>query len=698
MRLLTERVPRLAAQVSAATVLILALVTTAAVHAEDKAKPPQAKAKPPEQPKVKLGLNLNDAGAFQGYTLLFPMAKTTYLMDMQGRVVKKWDCDSNPGVVYLLPNGHLLRTGSVPNAMAGWGGGAGGITQEFTWDGKLLWDYKRATDKLMLHHDVCRLPNGNTLMLVWEKKPAKDAVAAGRSPELVKDGRPMLIDSVIEVKPTGKKTGEVVWEWRVWDHLIQDLDKSKPNYGDVAAHPELIDVNAGEGIMAAVLKSKGGLDKLKSIGYVGGGGRGPVRVSPDWTHINAVDYNADLDQIMLSVHEFSEVWIIDHSTTKAQAAGHTGGHSGKGGDLLYRWGNPVMYRAGTEKDRQLYAQHNAHWIPKRLPGEGHVLLFNNGMRRPGGEYSSVDEFVLPVDSQGHYTGEPGKPFAPAQLVWSYSAPSKKDFLSSFISGAQRLPNGNTLACSGANGTLIEVTPEKQIVWKYINPVMGFPGGPGGRGGPFGGPPRPGEVLPRFLQDMLQLKADQKKQVEAFQKEAVAKMDKLLTDEQKKQLKDLPGFGRGGPGGPPPMAGQILSLFAQARLKLTPEQKKEVAALQKAADEKLAKVFTDDQKKQFKQMQSFGRGGPGGPGRGGPPGPGAPGRGGPPGRGGRGGPGGPPGFFGGPPGGGSLFRAYRYAPDFPGLAGKDLTPGKTVEELQPKDKPEKKPKDQQAKKK
>jgi hypothetical protein len=389
-------------------------------------------------------------------------------------------------------------------------------------------------------------------------------------------------------------------------------------------------------------------------------------VEPDWTHINAEDYNAELDQIMLSVHEFSEVWIIDHSTTKAQAAGHTGGRSGKGGDLLYRWGNPQMYRAGTPKDRQLYAQHNAHWIPNGLPGEGHVLVFNNGTRRPGGGYSSVDEFELPVDLQGRYAREPGKPFDPPKLVWSYSAPNMKDFFSPSISGAQRLPNGDTLMCSGENGTLVEVTPGKEVVWKYINPV-------GDEGGP-GGPPRPGQVLPDFLQDMLQLTADQSEQIEAFQEEAVAKMDRLLTGEQKKQLGDLPGFG----GGPPPMPGQILSRFMQARLKLTPEQKKEVAALQEAADERLAKVLTDDQKKQLKRMQGFGRGGPGGPGRGGP--------GGPPGA-----PGSFPGF-GGPPGGGSLFRAYRYGRDFSGLAGKELTPGRTIEQLQPKDKGDKKPKD------
>ena len=139
-------------------------------------------------------------------------------------------------------------------------------------------------------------------------------------------------------------------------------------------------------------------------------------------------YNAELDQIMLTVRAFSEFWIIDHSTTSAEAAGHTGGRSGKGGDLLYRWGNPQAYRAGTKADQQLFAQHDAHWIPRGRPGAGHVLVFNNGLGRPGGDYSSVDEIVLAgrrprVDT----VREPGAAYGPKGPVWSFTAPTKTEF-------------------------------------------------------------------------------------------------------------------------------------------------------------------------------------------------------------------------------------------------------------------------------
>ena len=178
---------------------------------------------------------------------------------------------------------------------------------------------------------------------------------------------------------------------------------------------------------------------------------------------------------------FNELWIIDHSTTVAEAAGHAEGRSGKGGDLLYRWGNPQAYRAGTATDQRLFAQHDVHWIASGLPGAGHLLLFNNGRHRPDGDYSSVEEIIPPADEDGRYLCQPGAAFGLDRTVWSYTAPEKSRFYSLHISGAQRLPNGNTLICSGASGTLFEVTPKGNVVWKYINPVSRqHPGTPDSR--------------------------------------------------------------------------------------------------------------------------------------------------------------------------------------------------------------------------
>lgn len=650
-----------------------------------KAKP-DGKSSPAAKPKdVKLGLLLNDPKAFRGYTLLNAMnSKTAYLIGMDGRVVKRWESKYNSmHAARLMENGHLFRVAAlgIGERAFGAGPGAAGRVQEFAWDGELVWDFAFHNDKQYAHHDATKLPNGNVLMVVWDKKTRDEAIAAGRKKDLVSDY--LEPDSVIEVKPTGKTTGQIVWEWHLWDHLVQDHDSSKANFGDVSAHPELVDINFVEQPMgfgpqpappAANAKTaapprdpakdavkKAEAEKLKTLGYVGTPQQRSQRINPDWTHVNSVDYNPALDQIVISVHELSEIWIIDHSTTTAQAAGHTGGRSGKGGDLLYRWGNPRAYRAGTNTDQTLFAQHNAHWIPPGLPGEGHMLVFNNGGHRPDGNYSSVDELVLPVDGQGRYPLETGSSYGPKKPIWSYSAPKKSDFYAFFISGAQRLANGNTLICSGPNGTLFEVTPAQEVVWKYVNPVKGDFGP--------GGPPRPNQVLPEFLRDDLGLSAEQKKDIEALQQTVDQTLVKVLTEAQQKTLRERIGPGPGGFAAMP-APGQIMSVATQVALKPTPEQKPKLADLQKDVDARLDKVLTAEQKKDLKQIRAdFTRGGQQF-GFGGRP------------------PGGPPGRFpGGPPGGTPVFRAYRYGTEYPGVAGKDLKPGKTVEELQPKE-PEK----------
>jgi hypothetical protein len=631
----------LAGRVWAMAALVLGIGAFSLTGPQSHAQAPKDESKDKgKPPAVKLGLHLNDAEkACKGYTLLAPAnSTTTYLLDMEGRVVQTWQSDCKPGhSAYLLENGNLLRAGALVNPPFRVFGGAGGRVQEFSWDGKLLWDFTYADDSHLGHHDICRLPNGNVLLLVWEQKSREEAVAAGRRPETVnKTG--LVADSVVEIKPTGKTTGQVVWEWHAWDHLVQDHDESKKNFGEVGKRPGRIDVNFGEGTVAAMVAKPEELDKLRAIGYVGGAGQKPGRVQPDWLHINAVAYNAEFDQVLLSVHEFSEIWVIDHSTTTAEAVSSKGGKSGQGGELLYRWGNPRAYRAGKVKDQKLFGQHNAQWIPKGLPGAGNILVFNNGIRRTGGAYSSVDEFVPPVDGKGQYRYTVGEPYGPDAPAWTYSATKRTDFYSSFISGVHRLPNGNTFICSGANGTLFEVTAEKEMVWKYLNPVLGIPA-PGSSLAP-----KLGQLVPPRLHDALELTPEQRKELNALDKDVAGQLDKVLTDDQKKQ-----------PVGDE--AGQILPASMRARLKLTDAQQELVAALQKEAEGKLDKVLDEEQRKLFKGMRDKGDD----PAK--PPGP----------------PGPPGGGF-GPPGGGGIFRATRYPADYVGLKGRELKGGQTIEEM------------------
>jgi len=196
----------------------------------------------------------------------------------------------------------------------------------------------------------------------------------------------------------------------------------------VADHPERIDINGDSSFQSLSDRER---KRLKALGYIT---ESPLRrkskARRDWTHINSVTYNQELDQILMSVHTFNEIWIIDHSTTREEAKGRTGGRHGRGGDLLYRWGNPLSYKRGTREDQKFFAQHDAQWIPKGCPGEGNILVFNNGLNREGSgnrpeqSYSSVDEIVPPIDEKGGYGCEAGSAFGPACPVWTYCAPEK----------------------------------------------------------------------------------------------------------------------------------------------------------------------------------------------------------------------------------------------------------------------------------
>jgi hypothetical protein len=369
-----------------------------------------------------------------GQILFAPMwSTTTYLIDSTGTVKHTWPSGYVPGVaVWWLSDGTILRTirtGILPIA-----GGAGGGVQKVEWDGTIVWDFRYDTNGTLSHHDVYILPNGNVLLIAWETKTRDQAIAAGRNPSYISSSG-LLPDHVIEVQPTGPTSGTIVWEWHAWDHLIQDYDSSKANYGSVGDNPELIDLN-----------------------YL-------TSTEKDWMHTDSIDYNEEFDQILLSVHNFNEIWVIDHSTTTQEAAGHTGGNSGKGGDLLYRWGNPVAYRRGTINDQKLFSPHDASWIKPGNPGEGDILFFNNGVNRPGGEYSSVDEITPPVDVIGNYFLAPSSAFGPIAQTWIYTANPPTSFFVSHLSSAQRLLNGNTLICDGESGNTFEVTSEGLTVWQ-----------------------------------------------------------------------------------------------------------------------------------------------------------------------------------------------------------------------------------------
>lgn len=380
-----------------------------------------------------------------GYTLYTPeWSKRTFLINNTGKIVKMWNSTYRQGLaVYLLENGNVIRS-DTPDAVAlsAFGGGFTGRVEMFNWDGDLIWEFEYYDlKKYGLHNDIEPLPNGNILMIVWEKKTSDDAIKAGMNPDLIDEE--VWMDYILEVQPIGKSDYRIVWEWHVWDHLVQEHDSTKDNYGKVSDHPELIDINLG-------ISDRG--------------------KKPDYTHMNSLDYNEEFDQILVGLRNLNEIVVVDHSTTTEQAAGHTGGNYGKGGDLLYRWGNPKNYQRGTKDDQKLFAQHDARWIEEGCPGEGGITYFNNGWGHSGDVYSSVEEIVVPIDENGNYELLPDSSYGPNDIKWKYEHPNPNEFYSEYMCGAQRLPSGNTFICSGWwKGLFLEVTSENKIVWEYNNP-------------------------------------------------------------------------------------------------------------------------------------------------------------------------------------------------------------------------------------
>ncbi|MFM7138573.1 MAG: hypothetical protein ACKO1M_16140, partial [Planctomycetota bacterium] len=195
----------------------------------------------------------NVAEAFGGYTLFAPSSSTTtYLIDQEGHEVNRWTSGFTPMTAELLPDGSMIRAARVPTQGAPnkqWAPGTSGRIEKFNWDGDLVWSYTLATPDAHLHHDFEVMPNGNVLMIAWERKTYAEAVAAGRRPDDVPIApgtggvRELWPDMLIEVRPnqpaqgqTFAEGGEIVWQWHLWDHLVQDIDPTKANYGNVAAN------------------------------------------------------------------------------------------------------------------------------------------------------------------------------------------------------------------------------------------------------------------------------------------------------------------------------------------------------------------------------------------------------------------------------------------------------------------------------
>lgn len=361
------------------------------------------------------------------YTLYAPKNQSVaYLIDTNNGVYHTWNFNSTQKSVYsayLTPGDTIVRT-YKPSSNTTWNTGPchGGI-QKVLWNGTIVWDWNYfLAGSYCPHHDICPMPNGNVLIICYEVKSSSLATQAGSS-----SASQFYSEKIIEVKQTGYSTGTIVWEWHLWDHLCQNYNSTKDNYvTSIVNNPQLMNINyAGTGML------------------------------PDRYHMNGIDYNADLDQIVVSMHFMNSAFVIDHSTTTAQAAGHTGGNSGKGGDFLYRWGNPASY--GATGSTKFNVIHDAHWVSSNNPNFPDYLCGYNNNGGTGG----VTAITIwnPPDSGYIYSLSLGQAYGPTNYAYQFNAA----FTANNEGNSQQLPNGNMLV-NNSFGSIYEVNSTGTNLW------------------------------------------------------------------------------------------------------------------------------------------------------------------------------------------------------------------------------------------
>lgn len=371
-----------------------------------------------------VGLLFFETETFDGYTLFTPEEnQSVYLINNCGEKINEWTFSEEPGATcYLLDNGTLLRAGKDSIEI-----------RDF--DNTLLWSYATMANGIRQHHDIHPLPNGNIICVVRDLYTPAEIISQGRDPAFIVGD--FALEKLVELSPIGAHDASIVWEWKFIDHLIQDFDSTKLNFGNVKDHPELLDINFESGH------------------------------NFDYIHINAVAFNPALDQIIITSRNLSELFIIDHSTTTLEAAGHSGGNSGIGGDFLWRWGNSQVYREGGAQDQKLFVPHDAKWVEPGYLDEGKISVFNNGGDGTG--TSSSVHLITPLFENWTYLKENNQ-FIPLDFEWTWSG----SILGKVVdernkSGTHSLPNGNVIICQTSLGQVSEIMKNGTLLWTYKNP-------------------------------------------------------------------------------------------------------------------------------------------------------------------------------------------------------------------------------------
>ena len=379
------------------------------------------------------------ARAYGGYTVLSPLGvQAAIVIDMNGRVVKRWEGfnSSAGGPARVLPGGVVVGTVGANSPRQ-----ESLALEQRDFDGNVVWRFERNEQietadggriwSARQHHDWQRvdLPAGyyapgsapagapSSVLLLTHTNHVVPAVAPDT---------PLEDDRIIEVDTTGK----IVWEWTAGEHV-----------------------------------DAFGFDAEERAAIAAAPGFNRSRGSYDWLHINSAtwlgpnrwheagDERFAPDNVIVSSRQSSVVAII-----------------ARDGSVVWQIGPDFSATPEESAIRQIIGQHHAHMIPKGLPGAGNIMIFDNGGSSGYGKPSAIAPNGLGIYARATSRVLEIDPVT-LDLVWSYTTGT---FFATNISGAQRLPNGNTLITEGPDGRIFEVTTEGDIVWEYVFPEFSGP--------------------------------------------------------------------------------------------------------------------------------------------------------------------------------------------------------------------------------
>lgn len=385
--------------------------------------------------------------AWSGYTVMPVVGVGTVLIDMNGNVVKTWrNLQGFPNK--LLPGGQVFGSLGMRDSQYAY--------QDMTdlvqvdWDGNVVWKFNKKEQVndggkeqwvARQHHDYqregnpvgyyvpgmeCKTTEGNTLLLCHEDLHNKR----------ISDKR-LLDDCFIEVD----WEGNIVWEWHVNKHF-NELGFSEAAKNVLFRNPN---------------------------NHPNGGGQA------DWMHINSMSLlgpNKWYDAGDERFHPDNIIWDAREANILAIISKETG-------KIVWKIGPDFTETKELRAMGQIIGQHHVHMIPQGLPGEGNILIFDNGGWAGYGFPDRMSKDGTKTDKRDHSRILEIDPTT-LQVVWEYTGfamggtgmsnlVANTKFYSQLVSSAQRLPNGNTMITEGCCCRLFEVTADKEVVWEYYAP-------------------------------------------------------------------------------------------------------------------------------------------------------------------------------------------------------------------------------------